>query len=197
MFQAKTILNIIRGDIEQFLNFIYNYVLADKVEIDIWRDSEPKIDILFRFITTTEDKFGTVSVNRLTGLHQNLYELIIQDWKPPQNIQNLEVYSTFTFDQNAQPPSPTTQQRPQWMPDTHLWSSVNQNCDALEITCSSYTIVSDQRCELIIVFRGTKNQQLILEGWQSLQPCVDGCKLCHPIPGLRFLGCTIPGLHVN
>uniref|UniRef100_A0A914N0F5 Uncharacterized protein n=2 Tax=Meloidogyne incognita TaxID=6306 RepID=A0A914N0F5_MELIC len=82
----RTILNIIRGDMEQFLNFIYNYVLADKVEIDIWRDSEPKIDILFRFITTTEDKFGTVSVNRLTRLHQNLYELIIQHIETSKNI---------------------------------------------------------------------------------------------------------------
>nr|CAD2186804.1 unnamed protein product [Meloidogyne enterolobii] len=123
----------------------------------------------------------------------------------PQNIQNPEVYSTFTFDQNAQQPSPTTQQRPQftayneayakrllalaagaysytppngcerrWMPDTRLWSSVNQTCDALESTCSSYTVVSDQRCELIIVFRGTKTkEQLFLEGWQSLQPGVD------------------------
>uniref|UniRef100_A0A915NIN7 Uncharacterized protein n=1 Tax=Meloidogyne floridensis TaxID=298350 RepID=A0A915NIN7_9BILA len=51
---------------------------------------------------------------------------------------------------------------------------IARTCNALESTCSSYTIVSAQRCELIIVFRGTKtNEQLFLEGWQSLQPGVD------------------------
>jgi len=30
----RTTLNFIRGDMEQFLNFIYNYVLADEVKID-------------------------------------------------------------------------------------------------------------------------------------------------------------------
>jgi len=38
----------------------------------------------------------------------------------------------------------------------------------------NFQVVSAQRCELIIVFRGTKTkEQLFLEGWQSLQPGVD------------------------
>nr|CAD2178750.1 unnamed protein product [Meloidogyne enterolobii] len=82
----RTILNIIRGDMEQFLNFIYNYLIADEVSIDIGRNAEPKINILFRFITTTQDKFGCVSVTRLSLLHQNLYELIIQHIETSKDI---------------------------------------------------------------------------------------------------------------
>ncbi|KAL7075995.1 hypothetical protein ACQ4LE_004499 [Meloidogyne hapla] len=123
--------------------------------------------------------------------------------QPLNNAQNPEVYSAFSFGQNPQP-SPTQQRQQvtaynepyarkllalsagaysptppngcerRWMPDAHLWSSVNQTCDALESTCSSYTVVSEPRCELIIVFRGTKTkEQLFLEGWQSLQPGTD------------------------
>ncbi|CAK5120510.1 unnamed protein product [Meloidogyne enterolobii] len=66
------------GDMEQFLNFIYNYLIADEVSIDIGRNAEPKIINLFERITTTQDKFGCVSVTRLSLLHQNLYDFITQ-----------------------------------------------------------------------------------------------------------------------
>lgn len=64
-----------------------------------------------------------------------------------------------------------------WMPDAHLWqlyAAMNQTCDALDNTCSTYTVVSEARREMVVVFRGTKTkEQLFLEGWQSLQPGMD------------------------
>jgi len=45
------------------------------------------------------------------------------------------------------------------MPDTRLWSSVNQTCDALESTCSSYTV--------LIKFTGSKNAFCL--GWCTSQ----------------------------
>nr|AVA09683.1 putative effector protein [Heterodera avenae] len=61
-----------------------------------------------------------------------------------------------------------------WLPNSNFWrvyALSNQACDVLEQTCASYTIVSEQYRQLIIVFRGTKSsEQLFLEGWQSLKP---------------------------
>jgi hypothetical protein len=47
-------------------------------------------------------------------------------------------------------------------------------CDAHEGLCASYVIYSSVRKEIIVVFRGTKTkEQLILEGWQGLQPGIE------------------------
>ncbi|KAF7632143.1 Lipase_3 domain-containing protein [Meloidogyne graminicola] len=75
----------------------------------------------------------------------------------------------------AYSPTPPNGCERRWMPDTRLWNTpINQSCDALDNTCSSYTVVSEPRSELIIIFRGTKTkEQLFLEGWQSLQPGTD------------------------
>ncbi|KAL3115615.1 hypothetical protein niasHT_011964 [Heterodera trifolii] len=71
----------------------------------------------------------------------------------------------------AYAPSPNECIR-RWMPNSSLWrvfTLSNQACDLLEQTCASYTLVSEQYRQLIIVFRGTKSsEQLFLEGWQTL-----------------------------
>ncbi|KAL3089817.1 hypothetical protein niasHT_028290 [Heterodera trifolii] len=64
-----------------------------------------------------------------------------------------------------------------WLPDPNQWriyASINQTCDILDNPCSSYTVVSEARREMVVVFRGTKTkEQLFLEGWQSTRPGKD------------------------
>uniref|UniRef100_A0A914H9I4 Fungal lipase-like domain-containing protein n=1 Tax=Globodera rostochiensis TaxID=31243 RepID=A0A914H9I4_GLORO len=64
-----------------------------------------------------------------------------------------------------------------WMPDASVWriyASINHTCDILDNPCSSYTVVSEARREMVIVFRGTKTkEQLFMEGWQSIRPGKD------------------------
>ncbi|PAV64462.1 hypothetical protein WR25_07040 isoform J [Diploscapter pachys] len=49
-----------------------------------------------------------------------------------------------------------------------------EDCDSLGNTCEGYVVLSPVAKELIIVFRGTKTKaQLLLEGWDSLQPGAD------------------------
>nr|CAD2161208.1 unnamed protein product [Meloidogyne enterolobii] len=60
----------------------------------------------------------------------------------PQNIQNPEVYSTFTFDQNAQPPSPTTQQRPQFTAYNETYAK-----RLLALAAGAYSYTPPNGCE--------------------------------------------------
>uniref|UniRef100_A0A914QP68 Fungal lipase-like domain-containing protein n=1 Tax=Panagrolaimus davidi TaxID=227884 RepID=A0A914QP68_9BILA len=55
-----------------------------------------------------------------------------------------------------------------------LFSSNNLVCDIAKSSCASYILVNDQQQRVYVVFRGTKtDQQLLLEGWQSLAPKVN------------------------
>ncbi|KAE9550211.1 hypothetical protein FO519_006578 [Halicephalobus sp. NKZ332] len=55
-----------------------------------------------------------------------------------------------------------------------LYTAANAVCDAIDSVCSGYTVVDDREMRVFVVFRGTKtDQQLLLEGWNSLEPLDD------------------------
>jgi hypothetical protein len=65
------------------------------------------------------------------------------------------------------PSSRSLASQEQWQ---HLTAN-NASCDVLSSSCSLYSIRSVVLRELVFVFQGTKtNGQLLLEGWDSLQP---------------------------
>jgi hypothetical protein len=55
-----------------------------------------------------------------------------------------------------------------------LYRNVTEKCDEVDSLCSFYITVSDVRREIIVVFRGTRNEvQLLAEGLSSLNGGVE------------------------
>uniref|UniRef100_A0AC34QN24 Fungal lipase-like domain-containing protein n=1 Tax=Panagrolaimus sp. JU765 TaxID=591449 RepID=A0AC34QN24_9BILA len=55
-----------------------------------------------------------------------------------------------------------------------LYARANEVCDIVNSICSGYTIINEHQKVIFVVFRGTKSKkQLLLEGWNSLEPLKD------------------------